>query len=62
MIYNNKFKIDDILLLKVDTNYHNPDDKPKEINRTMITIVTKIYKPYSIEYLQLKIILQIIQH
>lgn len=56
MIYNNKFKIDDILLLKLDINYHNPDDRPRETDRTMITIVTDIYKPYSIEYLKLKII------
>lgn len=58
MIYNNKFKINDILLLKLDRNYHNNfnlDIWPND-DRTLIGIVTEIHKPYSIEYLRLKII------
>ena len=58
LLYNNKFKIDDILLLKLDRHYYNNlnlDVWPND-DRTLIGIVTEISKPYSIEYLRLKII------
>lgn len=58
MIYNNKFKIDDILLLKVDRKYYNNMGLDVWYNddRTMIGIVTEIRKPYHIEYIKLRII------